>query len=84
MPLTTEDKACLERNAAAVEAFKQFCQTKVSGNFTPEEVDYFGEEPFEEVNFYDLSLGFFIASGCSLVDCFDLARITRYNLQYWD
>lgn len=74
----------LSENKEVVEAFKEFCTGKGGGkNMTPEETDYCEEEPFLEVDFYDLSLGFFIAKGCDLVVAFNLARICRYDLQYW-
>lgn len=74
------DQELLSRYSLAVNAFKQFC------------LDLGGGEDFEEVDFHSLSLGFFIALGVTSnlgdpdvePDAFALARITRYQLQYWE
>lgn len=74
-----DDKQVIEKYKKEIELFKDFCSK-------------FGNSGrFEEINFYDLSLGFFMALG--LTDnldnpglespAFALARICRYDFQYW-
>lgn len=79
----SDDHGLLERYATEVAAFRKFC---IEG----------GEDlVFEETNFKDLSLGFFIAlgvtgstvpedNGAPFSDAYRLATITRYTLQYWE
>lgn len=83
--LDAEEREVVARHEEAVAKFRDFCDTKAGGGnrLTVEERDYLGNDPFEESDFHDLSLGFFIALGVPLNDSFDLARITRYDFQYW-
>ena len=82
--MTEDDKEILNKWVIEVEAFKQFCiRSNKPEMLTDEEIDYVGKEPYEEINFYDLSIGFFMAKDVPLIDSFKLASITRYDLQYW-
>lgn len=79
-----ENAAIVAKYPAEIEAFKQFCiQSQKPELWTEEEREELGDEPYEETDFYGLSLGFFIALGVPQVHAFDLARITRYHFQYW-
>jgi hypothetical protein len=78
------DEAALETYKVAVNAFKLFCAASDKPETWEDTViDYIGDDPFEEINFYDVSLGFFIALGVPWDDAFRLARIVRYDFQYW-
>jgi hypothetical protein len=81
------DSAVLGRNANAVKAFKDFCEEYDRGIDTvvldPEDRKYMGSDPFEEIHWGDMSVGFFIAQGCTWADAFTLATICRYQYQYW-
>lgn len=70
--LNAQKRASLALYAPAMEAFKQFC---ISTESEPEE--------WEEVDFSDLSVGFFIALGVPNAAANDLALIARYDFHYW-
>lgn len=40
-------------------------------------------DPDSERDWYDLSIGYFLAKGLSIDQVTDLALIVRYDLQYW-
>jgi hypothetical protein len=40
-------------------------------------------DPDEELDWFSLSYGFFIARGASIDDAHTLSRHARYDLQYW-
>lgn len=82
--LSEEESECLLRNKEAVQAFEAFCRgpAQMKG-LRPEDYEYLGQDPWEETDFHDLSLGFFVAKGCTMKDCFVLARIVRYTFEYW-
>lgn len=60
-----------EEMQKAKQLFKDFCET--SGNDTR----------LEEINWYDMSIGFFISFGLSIDDAEKLAIEVRYKEQYW-
>lgn len=71
-----ENKACLERNAEAVRDFLAFDKSISDGSgLTPEDLEWFGPEPFDEVHYEHLMIGYFLGKGCSLRDSFLLAYI---------
>ena len=79
--LSKDDTSLAFKYAPELNAFRKVCET-------------WGEAScFEETDFYDFSVGFFIALGITgdsinsppvtLSDAFSLARISRYHYQYW-
>lgn len=72
----------LETYEKQVEAFKQFCLQLD---------DTCGNDSLDEVDMYDLSVGFFIALGVigdsgmgePFYDAFCLATVCRYDFEYW-
>lgn len=71
--------------ASEIAIFEKFCRTLPPGS---------DEGCFREINFYDLSIGFFIALGVTkntlypdedepFCDAFHLAILCRYTYQYW-
>lgn len=61
-----------ENEQKAVEAFKEFC------------TDYNQDFSFlDDLDWYDLSIGFFIAHKVSLERVQDVAGYVRYDLNYW-
>jgi hypothetical protein len=79
-----ERAALIAKYPAEIEAFKEFCmQSNKPELWTEEEREELGDEPYEEIDFYGLSLGFFIAKGVKQSDAFYLATTVRYHFQYW-
>lgn len=81
-PIRDDEFDVVLRNLNVVKDWAEFCIR--SESLTAEEIENLGECPWEGINFYDLSIGFFVAAGVNLIDAFNLARITRYNYQYWE
>lgn len=77
----TKDKNTIEDNQIVLGEFQKFCRD--SKKLTAEQRAYLGDDPWDEIDFHDLSLGFFVAKGVDLIDAYDLARICRYTFQYW-
>lgn len=77
--LTDEERALVTEHFGAMQEFKEFCDLQHQGT------------AFNDSDFTDLSLGFFIAKGITEdlmnddVDApaFALARLARYVFQYW-
>jgi hypothetical protein len=80
-----KDKVLLEKYKDQVAKFKTFCE-----GVTPQ----MDRTVFDNINFYDFSVGFFIALGVvdnsiypdenePFADACSLARICRYDFQYW-
>ena len=63
--------ATLKANENHVKAFKKFCE------------DNSKNEYLDEIHWYDLSIGFFMARGLSVSDSVILALFCRYTAQYW-
>ncbi len=61
----------MEEIAVAREAFKRFC------------LQYGEDERFEDLNWYDMSVGFFMALGLTPDEARELANECRYTNQYW-
>ena len=40
-------------------------------------------DEFEELNWYDLSIGYFMNSGLTVPEAVELATSVRYDDQYW-
>jgi hypothetical protein len=80
MTITKADEELLKKYAEQVAKFRKFC------------IECGDSVTFAEVNFYDLSIGFFVALGIDgdsgtgeqFYDAGRLAVICRYHLQYWE
>lgn len=78
--LDLENQRLMEEYGEEIEKFKAFCTSPLEGEF-------------DEIEFYDLSLGFFIALGVTkdtinnppepFGDAFGLALLCRYTFHYW-
>lgn len=76
-----EERPIIKENIDHLVAFKEFCDASIN---PPEHWQHqIGDQPFEEYDFYALSLGFFIARGIEWPTAFSLATMSRYNFQYW-
>jgi len=80
-----KDEQLLKKYKEQVDKFKEFCL-----KLSPKAND----AAFDDVNFYDLSLGFFIALGVventtcpgeysPYADAHCLAAVCRYHFKYW-
>ena len=77
--LKEDDIGLLIKYKSQITAFKKFCCKC-------------GTDGFEEINFFDLGLGFFIALGVNgdsdtgeaFYDAHRLSSICRYTIQYWE
>jgi hypothetical protein len=56
----------------ATEKFKAFCHSSAAKD--PE---------LDELDWYDMSVGFFLALGLSVEDAYDVATKCRYTHKYW-
>jgi hypothetical protein len=79
--INNKDKELIEKYRDDIELFKKFCIN--SSNISAADRFEVGNEPYDEVDFYDLSLGFFAARGINIPDTFSLAIICRYDFGYW-
>jgi hypothetical protein len=78
--LEEENKALLKTYAYQVSKFREFC------------ILHGTAAAFDDADFSDLSLGFFIALGVTgdsgtnepFYDAFVLSTVCRYTLQYWE
>lgn len=57
----------------ATELFKNFCQSEKAKD--PE---------LDELDWYDMSIGFFLALGLSVEDAYAVATECMYTRQYWN
>lgn len=75
--MTLSDNELLTKYKEVVEGFKTFCSSPVVTGIgmTADELEYLGEQPFDNIYFHDLSLGFFIAKNVLTIDAFKLAMI---------
>lgn len=67
----TENTLLQQKYAAEIAAFKRVCEQSAK------------VDPNDERDWYDLSIGFFLALGVSIADTHTLAGIVRYQLLYW-
>lgn len=74
-----KDKDLLDKHKTEVDKFREFC------------ILYGDHAAFDESDFSDVSLGFFIALGITgdggtgemFFEAYHLSTICRYKLQYW-
>ena len=70
--MTSEDLKLIEKYSEIIEKFKnEVC------------IKFHEDEDFQERDWYDLSIGWFLANGVFKDDAFDLALIVRYDFHYW-
>jgi hypothetical protein len=80
--LSADDQSVIVRHAGVLVDYKNFCaQLDKPELMAAEDREYLGDDPFEETDFKDLSVGYFIGKGVSWTDSFKLARICRYSLE---
>lgn len=65
-------------------SFRAFCQRSKPENLTEEELDWFGDQPFEEENWSSLTLGFLIAKGVPFIDASNIEMTLMYSESYWE
>jgi hypothetical protein len=70
--LSRSQRSTVKRLFVFVEAFKAFCRSTADA-----------KEDFDELDWYDMSVGYFIGKGLPARDAFALASICRYKYQYW-
>ena len=56
-----------------IQEFRKFCESSRAKH-----------ELLNELNWYDMSIGWFLAKGISVSRAFKLARTVRYDSEYWE
>jgi hypothetical protein len=80
--LSADDQSVIVRYAEVLVQYKNFCALlDKPDQMSAQDLEYLGPDPFEETDFKDLSVGYFIGKGVGWADSFKLARICRYSLE---
>ena len=75
------DDEIVTKWAVELKSFKVFC--KNCHNLTDEEVDQLGEEPYTDLRFEEVALGFFLAKGVPPIYAFKLADLSGNYYHFW-
>jgi hypothetical protein len=75
MTLVTEEQEVLAKHAALVKEWKTFEKKCIDNDWSDEQKDWFGDDPFEETHWGSFTVGWFIGKG---VDPAEAAALEIY------